>query len=216
MSNMLKQAARGLAGAAVGLADDALAELRARRMQEFQYSLGAGDRDRNYQLQKDGQDHQKAHQEKSLDMQAENMRADNKSREASIGLQREGLGLQQDNSEYSRVADAYSGAMAGVAGISARMAEIEKQQPKIGSDGQPLEDPKSFNDRKDQMLADLEAKLEVERERAKSQVDSLSKQFPQYQKYFVQPKPVQQEAAVPPLLRRPGAEAKYDPSAKPF
>lgn len=161
--------------------------------------------DRSYELQKKGQEHSMANSDKSLSIQEENMRADNKSRGAQLSISQESLNLQKDNSEYSRVENAYAGAMAGVAGISSRIAEVEKMQPKISADGTPIEDPKTFNDRKIQMLADLEDKLEAERARAKAQVEQIHTQFPQYKKYFVQEKPKDpaMQDSTPTLLKRP-------------
>ena len=158
--------------------------------------------DRSYDLQKSGQEHSIKNSDKSLALQEENMRADNKSRNAQLGISQAGLNLQQDNSEYSRVENAYAGAMAGVAGVSSRIAEVEKMQPKISADGTPIEDPKTFNDRKIQMLADLENKLELERERAKNQVNQIHEQFPQYKKYFVPGEKQPAASEAPSLLRR--------------
>lgn len=176
-------------------------EARADREKEFSA---------NKKLQEDQMTATTDYHNKSLTLQEENMRADNKSRSAQLGIAQAGLNLQQDNSEYSRVADAYSGAMAGVAGISSRIAEVEKMQPKVNAEG-VTEDLKAFNDRKIQLLADLEDKLEVERASAKTQVDQIHTQFPQYKKYFVQEKPkdpVMQDST-PTLLRRAA-------TAKPF
>lgn len=218
MTNLLAKAARGFSGAVVDIADNALAELRQRRAQEFQYNLGAADRaqvradekeraDRSFELQKTSSEHQMANSDKSLAIQEENMRADNKSRNAQLGIAQEGLNLQKDNSEFGRVEQAYSGAMAGVTDLTHRIAEIEKMQPKLSSDGTPLEDPKTFQDRKMQMLADLEDRLEGERARARDKVEQIHTQFPQYKKYFVQQKPEPVELPAnnlpPPLLRRP-------------
>ncbi len=175
-----------------------------------------GEFEANKKLQQAQIDNTKDYHDKSLGIQAENMREDNKARKAQLGISQEGLNLQKDNSEYSRVADAYTGAMAGVAGISSRIAEVEKMQPKIGPDGQPLEDLKTFNDRKIEMLATLEGKLEVERERAKVQADKIHAQFPQYKKYFA-PEPQQKApSGAPALLQRPSSSTRYDPSAKSF
>jgi hypothetical protein len=158
--------------------------------------------DRSFELQKKGQEHSIESSERSYKLQEENVRADNASRNAQLGIAREGLNLQKDNSEFSRVENAFAGAMAGVASITQRMAEIEKQQPKIGADGTPVEDPQAFQDRKVQMLADLEDKLEAERARAKIRVNEIQQQFPQYKKYFVQGEK-QPEKVAPPLLQRP-------------
>lgn len=158
----------------------------------------------NKKLQEDQMTATADYHNKSLENQRLNNEADTKSRNAQLSISQESLNLQKDNSEYSRVADAYSGAMAGVAGISSRIAEVEKMQPKISADGTPIEDPKTFNDRKIQMLADLEDKLEVERARAKTQVEQIHTQFPQYKKYFVQEKPKEpaMQDSTPTLLRR--------------
>lgn len=199
--SLLRRVVSGVAGAGVDIANDQLAMLRQQRLMEIQQNFRREERaeDRKYQSERDAREDSRFAQQ--LAMNQENMRADNKSREAGLAMQREGLNLQKDNSEYSRVADAYAGAMSGVAGISSRIAEIEKQQPKIGQDGQPLEDLTLFNNRKYKLLADLEEKLELETEKAKAQVGAINKQFPGYQKYFTLP----QENTTPKLLRRPGS-----------
>lgn len=164
----------------------------------------------NKKLQEDQMTATADYHNKSLENQRLNNEADTKSRNAQLSISQESLNLQKDNSEYSRVADAYSGAMAGVASISARMAEIEKMQPKVLADG-TTEDLNAFQDRKTQTLADLEDKLEVERARAKTQVEQIHTQFPQYKKYFVQEKPKDPaiQDSTPTLLRRAA-------TAKPF
>lgn len=156
----------------------------------------------NKKLQEDQMTATADYHNKSLENQRLNNEADTKYRNAQLGIAQEGLNLQKDNSEYLRVADAYSGAIAGVASISSRIAEVEKMQPKMSADGMPLEDPKTFADRKVQMLADLEDKLEVERVRAKSQVEQIHTQFPQYKKYFVQSQQSPAPGTPPTLLQK--------------
>lgn len=175
--------------------------------------------DRSYGLQVKSQallekvqSHSMTNSDKSLQLQEENMRADNGSRGAQLALAREGLDLQKDNSEFSRVQNAYLGAMAGVANLSERMAEVEKLQPKLSADGTPLEDPKTFQDRKMQMLAELEDKLDAERAIASTKVAQLGEEFPQYQRYFVQSKKQTAAPSPPPLLQRATANTKYDPT----
>lgn len=193
MSSILSKAVRGFAGAAVGIADDALAELRSRRLQEFQFNLGAGEREqarqdnlnqqnRQYDLQKQGQDHQIANSDKSLAMQQENMRADNASRSAQLSISQQGLDLQKDNSEFGKAKFTYDQAMSGVDLAAKQLDEAIHLKPPIDpTTGQPINDP-SFGESRGKLIEERTAQLN----RAKIQAAKLHDQIssnPKFEKY---------------------------------
>lgn len=170
----------------------------------------------NKKLQEDQMTATTDYHNKSLENQRLNNEADTKSRNAQLSIAQESLNLQKDNSEYSRVADAYTGALAGVASLSARKAEVEKMQLKINADGQPIEDAKTFQDRKTALLSDIGSQLNAERARAREQVEKINTQFPQYKRYFAPESPQKASSGTPSLLQRATSSTKYDPNAKLF
>jgi hypothetical protein len=204
MGSILKKAARGFAQAGVSIADGALAELRQRRLMELQQGFAREDREINRADRKE-------ERQQEMDMRAQERQQDmqyRQQRDASEDAYRQqtleksdrqfntSMDFNKDNEEFDRVSAAYSGALAGVASLNSRIAEIKSMKPKINSNGEPIEDPAAFEDNRLTMLKDAEEELAIEQAKARQKVDALDKQFPQFRKYA----PKIQSA--PPLLSK--------------
>jgi hypothetical protein len=195
MGNLLAKAARGFATGAANLANDALAELRAQRMQEFQYNLGAGDRaqarqdandhfQQTYDLQKTGQDNSKDYQDRSLQMQSDEHKAADANRTAQLGISQKQLELAQRQEGFGEFSHAVTGATAHWQNLLAKKADVELWTPKTDKDGNQTETDKQFEARKAQTKAALTQMMQDEQPKVIEAVDKVNKAYPQFSSFI--------------------------------
>ncbi len=199
MGSILKKAVRGFAEAGVSVADGALAELRQRRLMELQQSFSREERNLDRADRKDErkQDIELRSQERQQEME---LRREDKNyqrqRDQSEDAYRQQtlkksddqfnkrMGVEEENNEFTRVQGMIAGALSGLNAARQRLANAEALQLKTDRDGQPLEDPAAFQERRATMLAAAEAEVEKETNLSKEQIELIRTEFPQHDKWF--------------------------------
>lgn len=211
MGSLLKKAARGFADAGVSLAQDALAELRQRRLMELQQGFAREDREINRADRKEERQQEVDFrtQEREQDMQYRQQRDQSEDSYRQQTLEKSDrqfdatMDARGEEQEFGRVSGAYESAMSSVGAAQKQLEAAMKMRPEIDPNtGMPIKDP-TFGATREQAIAQAQEALENARISATKNYKELNTRFPQYQKYFdTTPKPQQAAASVPPLLRK--------------
>ena len=224
MGSILKKAARGFAQAGVSIADGALAELRQRRLMELQQGFAREEREINRADRKEErqQEVDLRTQERAQDAQYRQQRdqAEDSYRQQTLDKSDHQFDATMDarneEQEFNRVQGMLAGALSGYSAASQRFADAQALQLKVDREGNPLEDPAAFQERRATMLAEAEAAMEAERERSAAQVQAIRTEFPQYDKWFpkAQPKTEYPVTGAPGLLKKTPAQAGWPDRVK--
>lgn len=126
----------------------------------------------------------KTFKEKTLANQTENMRADNSARQSQLGIAREGLSLQKEDSEFKKVAGAFDQTMSAVEASQKALQDALKMKGSVNPmTGEPINDPE-FGATRKQAIDDAQSRLTDATARAAILHDQLSTRFSKYSQYF--------------------------------